>query len=100
MPAAASPRCLTRVMIDDDCAVEVAQLQSVMQRIQCMLHDIPASQREYIANALLNLAISRMLREAGHSRTASILQRLGDVVGSGGEQPPPERAVDLTGLNG
>ena len=55
MPAAASPRCLTRVMIDDDCAVEVAQLQSVMQRIQCMLHDIPASQREYIANALLNL---------------------------------------------
>lgn len=100
MPAVSNPRCLTRVIIDDDCTVEVAQLQSVMQRIQHMLHDIPATQREYIANALLNLAVSRMLRQTGHSRTASILQRLGDVVGSGGEQPPPERAVDLTGLNG
>ena len=45
MPATMSPRCLTRVMIDDDCSVEVAQLQLVMQRIQCTLHDIPASQR-------------------------------------------------------
>lgn len=100
MPAATSPRCLTRVMIDDDCSVEVAQLQLVMQRIQFTLRDVPASQREYIANALLNLAVSRMLRESGHSQTASILQRLGDVVGNGGEQPPPERAVDLTQRNG
>jgi hypothetical protein len=45
MPAAMSPRCLTRVMIDDDCSVEVAQLQLVMQRIQCTLRDFPASQR-------------------------------------------------------
>lgn len=100
MPATISPRCLTRVMIDDDYSVEVAQLQLVMQRIQCTLHDIPPSQREYIANALLNLAVSRMLRETGHSQTASILQRLGDVVGNGGEQPPPHRAVDLTRMNG
>ncbi len=99
MPAMSRPHCLTRVMIDDDCAVEVAQLQTVMQRIQYMLHDIPAAQREYIANALLNLAVARMLRETGHSQTASILQRLGDVVSSGVEQPPPERAVDLTVLN-
>ena len=54
--------CLTRVMIDDDCALEVAQLQSVMHRIQCMLHDVPQAQREYIANALLNLAVSRYER--------------------------------------
>ena len=99
MPATISERCLTRVMIDD-CSVEVAQLQLVMQRIQCTLHDIPVSQREYVANALLNLAVARMLRETGHSQTASILQRLGDVVGSGGEQPPPERAIDLTRMNG
>ncbi len=91
-------RCLTRVMIDDDCSIEVAQLQSVMHRIQRMLHDIPQGQREYIANALLNLAVSRMLKEEGLSQTASIL-RLGDVVASG-DQPPAERAVDLSRVDG
>jgi hypothetical protein len=50
--------CLTRVMTDDDRAVEIAQLQSVMQRIQGALRDVPLAQREYIANALLNLAVS------------------------------------------
>lgn len=99
MRASQVPGCLTRVMIDDDCAIEVAQLQSVMHRIQCMLHDVPQAQREYIANALLNLAVSRMLKEEGHSQTASILMRLGDAVGSG-EAPPAERPVDLTRMNG
>jgi len=99
MPASQAPRCLTRVMIDDDCALEVAQLQSVMHRIQYMLRDVPQAQREYIANALLNLAVSRMLKEEGHSQTASILMRLGDAVGSG-EVPPPERPVDLSRMNG
>ena len=99
MPTLSAPSCLTRVMIDDDCALEVAQLQSVMNRIQCMLHDVPQAQREYIANALLNLAVSRMLKEEGHSETASILMRLGDAVGSG-DVPPPERPVDLSRMNG
>jgi hypothetical protein len=67
-----NPRCLTRVVIDDDCGVEVAQLQSVMQRIQSMLHDVPQAQREYIANALLNLAVSRMVKEEGMTQTVAI----------------------------
>jgi hypothetical protein len=50
--------CLTRIMTDDDRGVEIAQLQSVMQRIQGALRDVPLAQREYIANALLNLAVS------------------------------------------
>ena len=50
--------CLTRVMTDDDCGVEIAQLPSVMQRIQSALRDVPLAQREYIANALLILAVS------------------------------------------
>jgi hypothetical protein len=61
-----NPRCLTRVVIDDDCGVEVAQLQSVMRRIQSMLHDVPQAQREYIANALLNLAVSRSSDRRDH----------------------------------
>lgn len=66
MNSVVSRRCLTRVMTDDDRGVEVAQLQSVMQRIQSALRDMPTAQREYIANALLNLAVSRMVRDGGH----------------------------------
>jgi hypothetical protein len=95
-----SSRCLTRVMMDDDRGVEIAQLQSVMHRIQSSLHDVPQAQREYIANALLNLAVSRMVKEEGKSLTASILLRLGDVVANGESSPAPERAVDLTHING
>jgi hypothetical protein len=58
MNAFVSHRCLTRVMTDDDRGVEIAQLQAVMQRIQHALRDVPLAQREYIANALLNLAVS------------------------------------------
>ena len=68
MNAVVSRRCLTRVMTDDDRGVEVAQLQSVMHRIQSSLRDVPMAQREYIANALLNLAVSRMLKEEGSPR--------------------------------
>jgi hypothetical protein len=100
MNAVVSRRCLTRVMTDDDRGVEVAQLQSVMHRIQSSLRDVPMAQREYIANALLNLAVSRMLKEEGSVLTASILMRLGDVVANSDGAPAPERAVDLSHMNG
>ena len=89
-----SARCLTRVMVDDT-GVEVAQLQAVMHRIQQSLRSIPAAQRDYVANALLNLAVSRMVNEEGGARTASILLRLGDVVGGTDPVPPVHRAIDL-----
>jgi hypothetical protein len=91
-------------MTDDDRGVEVAQLQSVMHRIQSSLCNVPMAQREYIANALLNLAVSRMLKEEGSALTASILLRLGDVVAnspsSNSGPPAPERAVDPNRMNG
>jgi hypothetical protein len=99
MRANTTSRCLTRVVIDDDCGIEVAQLQSVMQRIQSTLIAVPQAQREYIANALLNRAVSRMLKEEGNTQTASILMRLCDAVAKG-EHPPPQRAIDLTRING
>ena len=100
MTSSVSHRCLTRVMTDDDRGVEVAQLQSVMHRIQSSLRDVPQAQREYIANALLNLAVSRMVKEDGRKLTASLLLRLGDVVANTDKSPAPERAVDLTHING
>jgi len=56
------PGCLTRVIVDDEHAIEVAQLRAAMQRIQGALGNLPAEQREYIASALLNLAVSRVIR--------------------------------------
>jgi hypothetical protein len=94
-----SARCLTRVMVDDDGLV-VAELQSVMQRIQNSLRSIPIEQREYVANALLNLAVSRMVREEGAARTSSMLMRLGDVVSGTEPAPPAIRAIDLSRQNG
>ncbi len=96
MPAS---NCLTRMVVDDDQELEVAQLQSVMHRIQDALCHVPVTQREYIANALLNLAVARMLKEEGASHTAGILARLGSVVSEGREAPPPEQAIELTRLN-
>lgn len=92
--------CLTRVVVDDEFDLEIGQLQLVMQRIQQSLSDIPLTQREYIANALLNVAVTRMLKEEGAIQTASILARLGDVVASSKEPPQPERAIDLSRLDG
>ena len=92
--------CLTRVVVDDEFDLEIGQLQSVMQRIQQSLRDIPVSQREYIANALLNVAVTQMLKEEGATQTATILARLGDVVSMGGDAPHPERAIDLTRFDG
>jgi hypothetical protein len=57
--------CLTRLVIDDERSIEVAQLQAAMQRIQSRLNNVPPAQREYIANALLNLAVERMSRGVG-----------------------------------
>lgn len=72
--------CITRVVMDGDYNIELAELQSVTQRIQQSLQHIPASQRAYLANALLNLAISRMVSERGAQRTSTVLIRLIDAV--------------------
>jgi hypothetical protein len=50
-------------MVDDE-GVEVAQLQSVMHRIQQSLRSIPDEQRKYIANALLDRAVDLIRRDS------------------------------------
>jgi hypothetical protein len=92
--SAAVSRCLTRVLIDNEHEVAVAQLQLVTQRIQLAVGNIPVAQREYIANALLNLAVARMLSETGARQTAGIPARLGDVVADG-RQPPSSYAIEI-----
>jgi hypothetical protein len=56
MHAIFSTRCLTRVIVDDS-DIEIAQLQFAKHRIHEALRSVPVEQREYIATALLNLAV-------------------------------------------
>lgn len=56
-----TPGCLTRVVVvGDECNIEMAQWALALQRIHSELRDVPVAQREYIANALFGLAVSRV----------------------------------------
>lgn len=55
-----TPGCLTRLVVCREREVEVAEWALALQRIQSELRDVPVAQREYIANALLDLAVSRL----------------------------------------
>lgn len=59
MQSMGSPGCLTRIVVGQ-CQVEVAELAAAIGRIQLELRDVPAAQREYIAKALLGLAVTKM----------------------------------------
>lgn len=89
-------QCITRVVDGGGHDLHLGQLQAVMQRIQMALRDVPIAERIYLGNALLNLAVNRILCEEGSQRTASILMRLSEAVNT--DQPPPqaEHAISLT----
>ena len=61
---------------------DMADLQSVMRLIDDRLDDIvaaiPERKRPLVANALLNLAIERLLTAEGPAAAASILRRLAE----------------------
>jgi hypothetical protein len=80
MRFSSSSSCLTRVCIDNDVSAEVAQVHDLMLHIQRSLTEVPHPQRVYVGNALLNLAVDRLLREESNARAAAILHRLSDVI--------------------
>lgn len=93
-------QCITRIIDGNQHDLQLAQLQIVMQRIQAALRNVPSAERIYLGNALLNLAVNRILCDEGSQRTASILMRLSDVVQTSAEPPPAQRAIELTRVDG
>lgn len=76
---------------------EVAELQGVMDRIQAAIrYAVPRSHQPYVGNALLNLAVSRIVSETGAQAAATLLIRLVDSVLEHGEPPSADAAIDLT----
>lgn len=53
------PGCLTRVVVGDEREIEIAGLAAALRRIQSELPEVPAAQRDYLAKALLDLAVAR-----------------------------------------
>lgn len=91
---------ITRVVDGDDHELQLAELQAVMQRIRAALQDIPVGQRTYVGNALLNLAVSRILGEGSSHCTATLLKHLSDALHAYPTLPGSSLGIDFGGLNG
>lgn len=79
-------------------ADEIADLQTVMRLIDVLLEEIsaaaPPAQRALIPNALLNLAVERILAEEAAGPAATILYRLAELI-TEGERPRGSDAFPL-----
>lgn len=80
--------------------LEVKRLQCTVVAAEDRLrelrrHDVHAA---LLPNALLILAVQRMVERDGPAIAATVLRRLAETVVAG-PAPPPERAVDLSSLN-
>ena len=90
-------------------AEAIAELQTVMRLIDVLLEEVsaaaPPGQRALIPNALLNLAVERILAEQAAGPAATILYRLADLIAEG-KRParlgclPAERTRRLKRLQG
>ena len=68
-------------------ADEIADLQTAMRLIDVLLEEVaaaaPPAQRALIPNALLNLAVERILAEEAAGSAATILYRLAELIAEG-----------------
>ena len=78
----------------DAWAVELA-METLEQKIEPIVSNAPVSAQARFNNALLNLAVNKIVAAEGAQFTAGILWRLADAIANG-PVPTPGRAVDLT----
>jgi hypothetical protein len=78
---------------------DIADLQTVMRLINALLEEVSAAvslqNRALIPNALLNLAVERMLAEEAQASVAAILRRLADLIDDG-KRPEGRGAFPLS----
>ena len=63
-PSRSAHARLTRVVTDHDSGVEMAHLGNLTERLRELLPQVSAVERDYIANALLNLALRALDRQS------------------------------------
>ena len=79
-----------------DC--EIARLQRTLRATEFQLRELEPQHEPLLANALLILAVQKMISRDGITDTARVLARLAGAV-CAGPAPPPERAIDLSSFN-
>ncbi len=81
-------------------AEEIADFQTVMRLIDVLLEEVsaaaPPGQRALIPNALLNLAVERIVSEQAPGPAATILYRLAELIATG-KRPYASDAFPLSG---
>jgi hypothetical protein len=82
-------------MITASIDAEISRLQRTLRATEQNLSELDPHHEPLLANALLILAVQRMIERDGISETATVLCRLADAVRVG-PAPPPSRAVDLS----
>ncbi len=79
-----------------DTKTAMSLLEAVMPKV---FLDVSPNIQARFDNALLNMAVNRIIAAEGHERTAAILIRLADAMVSR-QLPTAERPIDLTRLDG
>lgn len=83
----------TRGVLDAGQEAQHPEIKVLMQRIDAALPYLTAPAKpSLVGDALLNLALSHLLRERGVQETATALIRLIDAVLEFGERPSTDRA--------
>tara|TARA_B100000212_G_scaffold140031_1_gene105491 strand:- start:443 stop:718 length:276 start_codon:yes stop_codon:yes gene_type:complete len=78
----------------DAWAVELA-METLERRIEPVVSEAPLTAQTRFNNALLNLAVNRIVAAEGGKFTAGILLRLAEAIARGAK-PTPRAPVDLT----
>ena len=79
--------------------LEISRIQRTLRATEAQLRKLESDHEPVLANALLILAVQRMIAVDGIVATSTVLCRLADAVRTG-PAPPPERAIDLSAMNG
>ncbi len=77
----------------------IEELQLVMDEFEQSLAHLGSLSGEHAGNAMLNLALGRLLEQHGRERTAALLARVVEELWSNTLPETPERALDVFRLD-
>ena len=83
---------------ESDLAATEAAMKVLEMTLPMVARGLPPAERERFENALLNVAVNRLMHAEGASAAATILWRIADAMASG-QVPDRDRAIEITCLD-
>ena len=84
--------------LDRDAYYTQVATRTLAQLVPSLLDDAPDSVRERFDNALLNVAVNRLVEAEGPGKAAAILWRLADLLGDP-DAVAPRSPIELTRMD-